>query len=208
MNKKRVILNVIFFGAIWGILEATLGYVLHWMPNMIQGGIMFPIGAILMFWAYRNTNSKTAIIYVGLIAAMIKAVNFLMPYPMALKIYNPMISIMIQALVIFATVLVFEKKTFPVQVGAAMLSSLVWRSLFIVNQVINRAIIGETHDQLASSDALLSFIFINAIFEILLLGALFTARYFLSKKVKWSFTPHWLVSLSTFAAAIILVLVL
>lgn len=34
-NKKTFISNIIFWGSIWGIMEATLGYLLHWLPQLI-----------------------------------------------------------------------------------------------------------------------------------------------------------------------------
>ena len=34
MNNKKTLKNtvmaVIFFGAVWGLLEATMGYLMHW----------------------------------------------------------------------------------------------------------------------------------------------------------------------------------
>jgi len=208
ISKKSVLFTVIFFGAIWGILEATLGYGLHYLPDFISGGVMFPIGAALMFWAYRNTQKRSSVLYVAMIAAAIKAVNFLIPGAFALKIYNPMIAIMLQSVVVFAAVSLFEKKSMPVQLTAVAGTSLVWRSLFIVNQYINHAITGFNHGQLASVTTLLTFIFINAIAEILVVLAFYLAYHFASKKVHFSFKPNWLVSVSTLAAAIALVVLL
>ncbi|MCX5774855.1 MAG: hypothetical protein NTV44_00530 [Firmicutes bacterium] len=207
-NKKSVLFTVIFFGAVWGILEATLGYGLHYLPDFISGSVMFPIGAALMFWAYRSTQKRSSVFYVALIAASLKAVNFLMPFTMALKIYDPMIAILLQSVVVFAAVTFMEKKSLPLQLGTVAASSLAWRTLFIVNQYVNHAITGFNHGQLASVNTLMTFIFLNAIFEILVMLAFYVAYHFAGKKVRVSLKPHWLLSLSTLAVAIALVVIL
>ena len=58
-NKKTFISNIIFWGSIWGIMEATLGYLLHWLPQLISGNIMFPIGAAILLLAYKVNSSRS-----------------------------------------------------------------------------------------------------------------------------------------------------
>ena len=94
-SKKSLILNIIFFGSLWGLLEATIGYSLQFLPPLVSGSVMFPIAATIMYWAYRNSESKISIIFVAMIAASIKAINFFMPGLPPLKTYNPMITIML-----------------------------------------------------------------------------------------------------------------
>ncbi len=49
MNKKELWTTIVFFGGLWGgLLEATLGYVLHLVPAYISGIIMFPIALGLL----------------------------------------------------------------------------------------------------------------------------------------------------------------
>ena len=70
-NKKSIWVYIIFFGSIWGILEATLGYALHFLPALIAGSVMFPIGATLMMMTLNQTKSKEAMILVAAVAAAI-----------------------------------------------------------------------------------------------------------------------------------------
>lgn len=200
--NKNILLNVVLFGAIWGILEASFGYALHFLPSLLAGCIMFPIGATLMFWAYRNTNSRGSMIAVAFLAAAIKAINLFMPGKPAIYTYNPMISMILQSLLVTAAVAFFEKKHWAVQVGAIAASSFLWRALFIANVAINYSITGFFSTQLTSVSTILSFIFVNALLEIVFLSGLFLAYRFASKKVHWTFKPHWAISFSTLAAAI------
>lgn len=207
MEKKKSILNVVltvvFFGAIWGLLEATIGYILHWLPSMVSGLVMFPIGAALMYAAYRNSDKKSVIIYVGLIAVAIKAINLLMPLPPAgpMKVINPMISIVIQALVVFGLSFLYERKTKDVkstivQVGVIALAIVSWRGLFLVNQSINYAITGILPGQLQSATTVLSFLFENGGYEFLILGGIYAiyrlVSYLLTFKKVAIKGPEWL----------------
>lgn len=200
--NKNILLNVVLFGAIWGILEASFGYALHFLPSLLAGCIMFPIGATLMFWAYRNTQSRGTMIAVAFLAAGIKAINLLMPGKPAIYTYNPMISMILQSVLVTVAVALFEKKHWAVQVGAIAASSIVWRALFIVNVAINYSITGFFSSQLTSVSTILSFIFTNALLEIAILGGLFLAYRFASKKVHLTFQPHWTISFSALAAAV------
>ncbi len=200
--NKNILLNVVLFGAIWGILEASFGYALHFLPSLLAGCIMFPIGATLMFWAYRNTQSRGTMIAVAFLAAGIKAINLLMPGKPAIYTYNPMISMILQSVLVTVAVALFEKKHWAVQVGAIAASSIVWRALFIVNVAINYSITGFFSSQLTSVSTILSFIFTNALLEIAILGGLFLAYRFASKKVHLTFQPHWAISFSALAAAV------
>lgn len=203
-NVLHVILTVVLFGAIWGLLEATVGYILHFLPATISGLVMFPIGATLMYWAYHSTQKKSAIIYVGLIAAAIKAVNFAMPLPAAgpIKVLNPMISIVLQSLVVFGFSFLFERKTNPVkvallQIGLIALAIVSWRALFLVNQSINYAITGNLPGQLKSIATMADFTLLNGLYELLILGSIYgiyrLVSSLLARKNIILKAPHWLV---------------
>ena len=96
-QNKSIWVYVLFFGAIWGILEATLGYALKFLPPLVSGSVMFPIAATLMVVTYQNTKSKSTMIYVAAIAASIKAINLFMPGLPPIKTYNPMVAMMLQS---------------------------------------------------------------------------------------------------------------
>lgn len=200
--NKNILLNIVLFGAIWGIMEASFGYALHYLPSLIAGCIMFPIGATLMFWAYRNTQSRGVMVAVAFLAAAIKSINLLIPGKPAIYTYNPMISMILQSLLVTAVVAWTEKRHLAIQLGAIGLSSFAWRALFIANVAINYSITGFFSSQLTSVSTMLSFIFLDSLLEIAILGTLFTVYHFASKKLHLTFQPHWAISFSTLAAAL------
>ena len=75
-----ILFSVLFFGGLWGILEATLGTFLH-LPLVDKAGmyacsttIMVPIAYYLMGGCYKRTGTFRSIMYMGLLAASIKAI--------------------------------------------------------------------------------------------------------------------------------------
>ena len=207
-NNKTVLFSVIFFGSIWGILEATLGYALHFLPVLISGSIMFPIASTIMVMTFHQTKSRSAMIYVALIAASIKSVNFFMPGLLPIKTYNPMISIMLQSLVVYAVLPMVEKKSFAVQMLGLGIVSLSWRTLFIMNIAINNALTGFMFNQLASSSTIISFIVISGLIEMAILIGLSAIRQLTKDKIQFSIKPHWALSLSMFIFAVVLTVLL
>ncbi len=99
MNKSLKV--NIMYGSLWGFVEATLGYILHWMFFPISGMIMFPIGVYFMKRAEKENDNKSSIIYVSLIAALIKSVNLFMPNLMIFKVTNPILMILAQGLLVY-----------------------------------------------------------------------------------------------------------
>lgn len=202
-NILRFIATTILFGAIWGFFEATVGYLLHWLPALVSGSVMFPIGAIMMYWAFQKTKRHEVIIYVGLIACAIKALNFALPlapggYP---KIYNPMIAIMIQSLAVFGASYLFKTQPnkvsdYAINVAVMFGISVTWRGLFLVNHAIRYAATGSMANQISSLPSILSFILLNGVIELAVLTVIYViyrliAKY-LQPKFKAKEIPNWL----------------
>lgn len=128
---KKLLVQILFFGALWGIVEATLGYVLHFIPGTLAGSILFPIAGIILYRAYNVTGSKTALLWIGVVAAMIKAVNFFLPQVSIFKTINPMMSIIMEALMVVAVVSLLTSEKQPVKLLAFPVASIAWRGLFV-----------------------------------------------------------------------------
>ena len=78
-NPLLILFSVLLFGGLWGILEATLGSFLH-LPLVDAAGmyacsttIMVPIAYFLMGACYKRTNTFRSVLYMGILAASIKA---------------------------------------------------------------------------------------------------------------------------------------
>lgn len=130
---KKHIPAIIFFGAIWGIVEATLGYLLHVLPISIyiSGTILFPIVGYILYRAYAVTQSKTALLSIGVVAALIKAVNFFLPFGSPFKIINPMLSIVLESLMVVLVISVLNKDDMFSKVKAMVIASIGWRLLYL-----------------------------------------------------------------------------
>lgn len=95
--------TVLFFGGVWGLIEATLGTVLH-LPFVETIGvfgsstaIMLPIAFYLMGLCFKKTKSLRAIAYMGIIAGVIKLSTFIV-VGFTQKVYMPSIYIVIESL--------------------------------------------------------------------------------------------------------------
>lgn len=117
-NKKSVLLiliNVLFFGALWGILEATLGTLLH-LPFFDKAGmymasttIMLPIAYFLMANCYKKTDSFYAVFLMGIVASLIKlSVAFVLGF--IPSVYNPAIYIVVESLMMGSALAIFRPK--------------------------------------------------------------------------------------------------
>jgi hypothetical protein len=98
---KKNISIIVFWGAVWGIAEATIGYLLHMVPVNIGWLFWFPMAVYFMRKAYLQSGELYSIIYVSAISAGIKLLNLLMPARIDMVI-NPAVSILLEGAVVYA----------------------------------------------------------------------------------------------------------
>lgn len=113
-NKARILkifFSVLLFGGLWGIVEATLGTVLH-LPIvhrtmfLSSTTILVPIAYFFMGACYKRTQNYRSIFYMGVLAASIKAIScaiFMMSF-------NPCFYMLFEALAMGVAVLVIRPK--------------------------------------------------------------------------------------------------
>ena len=115
MKKSNRVLNILFsvllFGGLWGILEATLGSLLHmhFVPNtmfLASTTIMVPIAYFLMGACYKRTGTFRSAFYMGFLAAGIKLIACLI-FHMS---FNPVYHILLEALVTGLAILAIRPK--------------------------------------------------------------------------------------------------
>ena len=115
-TRKNNILNILFsvllFGGLWGVVEATLGSLLH-MPFMNALGIfgtstavMLPIAYFLMGACYKRSGTFRSVLYMGILAASIKALACAI-FHMS---FNPVFYMLIEALMMAGALLVIRPK--------------------------------------------------------------------------------------------------
>lgn len=130
---KKSILAIVFFGAIWGIVEASVGYVLHIIPGLsiyVSGAVLFSFASLILYKAYQTTESKSALLYVGIVAAFIKAFDFFLPFRNPFKIINPMLSIIMESLAMIAVVAWLTKGSTVKKISGLWMASVGWRLLY------------------------------------------------------------------------------
>ncbi|MCK9217923.1 MAG: hypothetical protein M0P77_08420 [Firmicutes bacterium] len=131
MDKN--ITTVVFWGALWGLVEATLGYVLHSMPLSVGWFFWFPLAFYFINKVYSSTGSLSSILYTSSIAAGIKLVNFFLPTTID-RVINPAMSILLEGLMVFIVFAIIEKKEgfFQSKYTIALTASIGWRVLYII----------------------------------------------------------------------------
>ncbi|MBN2897228.1 MAG: hypothetical protein JXO44_00525 [Clostridia bacterium] len=125
MNEKNT--KILFYGALWGGIEATLGYLMHLLLVPYTGFVMFPIGAYFMRRGMIETEDKRSPIYIALVAAAIKCADFFMPNVLAIKVINPAIAILLQGVAVTIFITAINKDVFV----KAFSASIGWRLCFI-----------------------------------------------------------------------------
>lgn len=119
MSKIKHLSIVLTFGGLWGILEATIGTLLHlafFDPAGIFLGtsvVMITIAYFILGIAYKKTNKAQTMFYIGLVAAFIKMMTVVFPPILAMgfdRILHPSMSILMEASLL-AGVTYFVKPT-------------------------------------------------------------------------------------------------
>lgn len=134
-NKHlKTLFSVLFFGGLWGILEATLGTLLH-LPGFDNLGIfgastaiMLPIAYAIMGACYKKTGNFRSVIYIGVVAASFKLISCAI-FHLA---FNPAMWIMLEALTGTVAVLLArpEKVLSLKSLGAFAVASTLYLSAF------------------------------------------------------------------------------
>lgn len=143
VNLKTVF-TIITFGALWGIIEATLGTLLH-LPFISKAGIfacsstiIVPLAFLLMSNCYKKTGTLLSLPFMGVVAASLKLLVglFLGFTP---SVYNPAIYIVLESLCMMSALAIFKPtnvvslKTF---VSVVVASTLYQASYLLVNMAM------------------------------------------------------------------------
>jgi hypothetical protein len=209
--KKQNIPAIIFFGAIWGIIEASIGYLLHALPVsiFISGTVLFPIVSYILYKAYKVTNSKQALLAIGVIAATIKAVDFFMPFGSPFKIINPMIAIIMEALVVLVVITIIDKDDIKSKATGFIAASIGWRLLYLSYNGLQYFSNGFQSDYIASFQATIQFVLVFGLISAAIgLGIHYLDKVVIKRSKVSLFTKiSPVISLATLLIAIVLTLV-
>ncbi|MBI9009380.1 MAG: hypothetical protein JEZ05_05050 [Tenericutes bacterium] len=159
MKKQNLLPAIIFFGAIWGIIEASVGYLLHALPVSIyiSGTVLFPVVSYILYKAYKVTDSKKALLAIGGVAAAIKALNFFLPFGSPFKIINPMLAIVMESFMVLMVIALMDKDDLMSKAKAFIGASIGWRLLYLSYNQVQFFANGFRSDFIATISATLQF---------------------------------------------------
>lgn len=137
MNRSSILFSVVVWGTIWGIFEATVGYLLHILPINISWLLWYPAACFFMGNVYRKTDRISSVLMVGILCASIKILNLFLPGRID-KVLNPAVSIVFEAMAMAAVLFAVNKfsgqnhRTLFVKALAALTMNTGWRLLYIL----------------------------------------------------------------------------
>ncbi len=138
MKKKEIIKEMLtislFWGSLWGIAEATLGYLVHLVTIIpgIAGFIMFPIGFYFMTRAYRESGKTISLFSTSAIAASIKLVDLFLPGPGMIVTINPALAILMEGVVLMVIYKALRENQRVFRFRESILAAAGWRAAFIL----------------------------------------------------------------------------
>gem|GEM_PF-4055850 len=100
-RRAETLKAIFFWGALWGIWEATAGHAAHFIrvPGL-PGFIMFPAAFFFMSRAFLQSGKLTSIFVAACIAASIKLLDFFIPAQNIQAVVNPAQAILLESLAV------------------------------------------------------------------------------------------------------------
>lgn len=140
VNEKRsgassTLFTIMIWGGMWGIFEATVGYLLHLLPFSVGWIVWYPVACFFMLNVYRKTHRADAVLMVGFLSACIKIANLFLPVRIDMVI-NPAVSIVFEAIALSATIYIVKRffsdkeQTFLSKGIAIIAMNTGWRMLY------------------------------------------------------------------------------
>ena len=111
---KNNIRIIVFWAVFWGLSEATIGYVLHFVENS-AGILLYPFGAFCLIKSFSKSGNKVLIpVLVTILAAMLKLSNLAFtPAVFHYRVYFPVMAILSEGF--FTSALLFITAAYPVE---------------------------------------------------------------------------------------------
>ncbi len=134
---SRRLAAVILYGALWGSVEATLGYALHLLRRIVPipgmpGYILFPVGLLIMLAATKATGWRWAPLAVAAVAAAAKATTVALPVVSSAFVVNPTLAILAEGAAVTVATHALSFSGLPQVIGHTMLVAIGWRVIFIL----------------------------------------------------------------------------
>jgi hypothetical protein len=213
MNRdtlKQMAVISLFWGALWGIAEATVGYLAHlviFIPG-IAGFIMFPIGFYFMTRAYKDTGKPGILFSTAAVAASIKLVDLFLPNLSPIHTINPAIAILMESAVVFLVFKSINAKPLQFRFGEVLIASTAWRLGFLFySAILFVTAISREFIQMGLGH-ILRFVLLESVINTLIIIAYLKAEKVLKRKKTWSLRIRPAAAAAVLAVAILVKLTL
>ena len=166
---------ILILGSLWGLFEATIGWVMHLVHFKNTSLILYPAAALLMSIAIRKTGKSSAALGVAAVASAIKLTNLFYGTVPAYWVINPALSILLEGVSVFFVYRIlnnlFSKSTRLTAMIESFVILFVVQILFTFWRIFSNAYISENpnvlsnnYDQLFGTDALVSLYKLSVLF--------------------------------------------
>ena len=132
---KKHLTAIVFYGAMWGVFEASLGYILHSfvITTNFTGMVMFPLACYFMLKVYQQTDNVESVFLTSTIAASIKLVDlFIVAIPLD-RVLHPALCILLEGAVVYAVFKVLEGQIAKINYVQTLALCMSWRALYIIH---------------------------------------------------------------------------
>ncbi|WP_123053936.1 hypothetical protein [Clostridium sp. JN-1] len=209
-HSEKIWINfcvVVFFGSLWGIVEATLGYLLHRMDLSVGWCIWFPLAFYFLDKIYRKTGEAWCVLYGGFIAAAIKLTDLFIE-PNVIKVVNPAASIIFEAASLVLLYKIIEKKNKKIGILDIAGVNVAWRAIFLTYIFVFMPKSVILTSQLRALSPFLKFMLLESAANTIIIEAYIIAREKFSRKQvekrKGGIVAKVTLSIAMFSFAIIL----
>ena len=128
--RQKLFIYPLFWGILWGVVEATLGHLLHLIPIPgLAGFIMFPVGMVFMVRAWLATDQPSSIFLASTAAAALKMFDIFLPGPGIFAAVNPALAILCEGLAV-AGLFSFVRSGQRFHPFSLLSVSLFWRMIY------------------------------------------------------------------------------
>ena len=119
---------VLIWGAIWGIIEATIGNALHILPFRVPtGSVLFPIGYFCMQKSFKETQDINSMFFTASVASFVKLINLFSPATPVIKVLNPAACVLLEGLAVAIVFTIYQYKDSDIGLKQALIMSSSWR---------------------------------------------------------------------------------
>ncbi|MGI6004175.1 MAG: hypothetical protein ACOX88_01970 [Christensenellales bacterium] len=184
-----MLFTIFTWGGLWGIFEATVGYLLHLLPFSIGWLIWYPVACFFMFQVYRKTQRTEAIVLVGLLSASIKLLNLFLPGRID-RVLNPAVSIVFEALAMAAVFLMIKhfftkrERGLLIKAFTVLCMNTGWRAIYALYLLFLVPGWMREVSVISSTEALITFFLIHNFFTSVLLFAASLISKYIQRPVK------------------------